>query len=135
MDDIEQALKEKGYRVTPGRIRLLQILKGATKPMSVRDILKRAKGDFLDQVTLYRAIESFSKKGLVTRVDLNQASAHYEYVGKHHHHVVCTGCGIVEDFSDMLCNSVVKKATKKSSSFKTINSHSLELFGLCTNCS
>jgi Fur family ferric uptake transcriptional regulator len=136
MDDIREILKEKGYRATAGRVRLLQILKNASKPMSIRDILKRAKGGLLDQVTLYRALESLSERGIVNRADLNSGIVHYEYTGAHHHHhIVCTDCGAVEDFWDKLCDSVEKKAIRKSNSFKTISSHSMELFGICANCS
>ncbi len=136
MEDLSNILREKGYRITPGRLRLLQILKDAGKPLSIRDILKRAGRDLLDQVTLYRALESLSKQGIVTRVDLRQGGVQYEYAGKkHHHHVICTDCGTMEDFSDAFCESVVKKVTTKSSSFKTVSSHSMELFGLCARCS
>src|SRR5882724_2867210 len=125
-------LRQAGYRATSGRIKLLGILVKEAKPLTVAQIHKKVGSRELNEVTLYRALEALSTSGIVRRVDLQQGHAHhYELIGKHHHHIVCTGCGTVEDFSDKLCDSVVEKATKKSSSFKTITSHSMELFGVC----
>jgi Fe2+ or Zn2+ uptake regulation protein len=93
MQDIRQVLKERGYRVTAGRVALLTILKKSSKPLDIRGILKRAKGHLLDQVTLYRALESFVDAGLV-RKGLKGRAATFEYADKpHHHHLVCTDCG------------------------------------------
>jgi Fur family ferric uptake transcriptional regulator len=129
-------LRKAGYRATPGRIKLLEMLEKATQPLTVAQIHAKVGSKELNEVTLYRALEALAASGIVRRVDLQQGHAHhYELVGTHHHHIVCTDCGTVEDFSDKLCDSVVEKATKKSSSFKIITSHSMELFGVCANCS
>ena len=136
MSDIREVLKKNGYRVTAGRVRLLEILQKAGKPLSIRDILKRAKGGLLDQVTLYRALESFSKRGVVARADLNSGVARYEYTQdkKHHHHLVCTGCGVVEDVEHCSIEALEKNAVKNSRRFKSIYSHNVEFFGSCNRC-
>ena len=128
-------LREAGYRATPARIKLLELLATEKRPLTVTQIHKKLGYSELNEVTLYRALEALVASHIVRRVDLQQGHAHcYEYADKHHHHIVCTKCEKVEDFSDKLCEEVVVKATKKSSSFKTITSHSMELFGLCASC-
>ncbi len=129
-------LRAKGFRATPGRMRLLELLEKADEPLSIRDILKRAKSDLLDQVTLYRALESFSKSGIVRRVDLNNGIARYEYgLGKHHDHLVCTGCGAVEDVEKCAVSNLEASVVKSSRRFTSIYSHNLEFFGSCKSCS
>jgi Fe2+ or Zn2+ uptake regulation protein len=132
----KEILHKSGYRATPGRVRLLENLNKASKPLTVAQIHIILGAQGINEVTLYRAIESLVSSGIVRRVDLQQDHAYrYELAGQHHHHhIVCTKCGAVEDFSAVSCSSILKKAAKKSSSFKTINSHSMELFGVCAHC-
>ena len=43
------------------------------------------------------ALEALANKNIIRRVDLGHSHTHYEMEKKHHHHVVCTDCGDVED--------------------------------------
>jgi len=52
----------------------------------------------------------------------------------HHHHIVCEQCGALEDIENCNQVSLQKEILKHSKSFKVINSHSLEFFGICKNC-
>ena len=94
---MEQILKSKGYRVTHGRLTLLKLLKDTEAPLSVRDILKRTKGDLLDQVTIYRALESFSNTGLVLRGLGPDGTVRFSYPASHHHHLMCVECGFIKE--------------------------------------
>jgi Fe2+ or Zn2+ uptake regulation protein len=128
-------LHKAGYRATPGRIKLLERLSESTRPLTIAQMHKNSSLRGINEVTLYRAIESLVSSGIVRRVDLQQDHAYrYELAAPHHHHIVCTKCGTVEDFSATACSSILKKAAKESNSFKTINNHSIELFGLCAHC-
>lgn len=134
MDDIPGVLRKKGYRVTTGRLQLLEILKRAGKPLTILDILKSFKGRSIDQATLYRALESLSENGIISRVDLRHGHTHYELQEKHHHHLVCTDCGVVENVDSCLAQSSQKNIIQQSKLFKSIYSHNLEFFGQCTSC-
>lgn len=128
-------LREAGYRATPGRIKLLTILSKERRPMTVDQIHKKVGHSTINEVTLYRAIEALASANVVRRVNLQQGAAHYyELADEHHHHIVCTKCDRVEDFADKDCEELVCRATSKSSGFKKITSHSIELFGLCKQC-
>lgn len=129
-------LRDAGFRATPGKIALLELLENEDKPLTVAEIQKKLKRK-QDTVTLYRSLEALTEKGVLTRSELGHGHAHYELsVGKkHHHHLVCTSCERVEDFSDPSLETALMKAAKSAKSFKSINNHSLELFGLCARCS
>ena len=133
--DLKEALKKAGFKATPGRLQLLEVLSKVDEPLSVLKIQKRLNNK-LNEVTLYRALEVFAVAGLVRRVDLNHDHAHYELaLGRaHHDHVVCTMCGVVEDVEGCALAPFQKMALK-SSHFKSIYSHNLEFFGLCRTCS
>lgn len=130
--DFKVLLKQNGYRSTVGRTALLETLWNEKKPLTVGELAKRLRS--LDQVTLYRALESFAQKGMIRRMELGHGHAHYEMEKEHHHHVVCTDCGKVEDVTGCSLEGMDTKVAKESRSFKSIYSHNVEFFGRCNAC-
>jgi Fe2+ or Zn2+ uptake regulation protein len=130
---LQSLLRDHGFRSTEGRLTLLSVLKSHHEPLSVPDITKKC-GSNLDEVNVYRALEALTKAGILSRSDLRRGGAHYEYNHDHHHHIVCTDCGTTKDFDACDIEKVTDKALKQVRGFATINSHSLELFGLCNGC-
>ena len=51
--------------------------------------------------------------------------------GEHHHHLVCTGCGRVEETECQLDDMVGRALT--TSGF-VVTGHELNMFGLCSDC-
>ncbi len=135
MPDFRVTLHTIGSRITPARMSLLKVLWGASMPLTVSEIQNKLQG-VSDTVTLYRSLELFVKSGIVRKVDLQHGHAHYELVvgKKHHHHLVCQGCGTVEDITTCVPTSLEKGVLKKSKSFRSIISHSMEFFGMCRRC-
>ncbi len=134
VEQIKKAIQTAGFRATKSRVAFLEMLEKSRKPLSIADI-SDALGTKADLVTVYRIAESFEKAGLVSRVEMRAGKVHYEFAhGKHHHHIVCTDCGTVEDVDVCLPGSVTRIMSKKSKSFSTITSHALEFFGTCKNC-
>ena len=131
----EEMLQKHGYRLTAGRIALLMFLKKSKRPLSTSDIHEGM--DYkLDKVTLYRALEYFVKSKIVTKINLQNSTIYYELIhaDHHHHHVICEICGKLEDIEHCNQDNIQKEITKQSKSFKIINSHSLEFFGICKDC-
>ena len=142
MTSLSLALKEHGLKATAPRLAVLEALGGESghAPRSAQDIhaalMKNAaaKKSGMDLVTVYRTLASFEKAGIVKRVDLRGDSVLYELNDEHHHHIVCTNCGTVEDFEMCDMEALTKKIAQKSKKFTTIREHTLELFGVCTQC-
>jgi Fur family ferric uptake transcriptional regulator len=133
---LEKLLRAGGFRITSGRVILFQLLAKAQKPLSIQAISKRWKGMPPNSTTLYRTLTDLAKAGIVRRMDLNTGTAHFEYTpdSPHHHHVVCTNCDDIEDFESQELENVIERLVGKSSKFKNVEHHSLELFGLCRMC-
>ena len=132
----EELLQKHSFRVTKGRVALLMFLKQSKKPLSALDILQQITYR-LDKVTLYRALEDFSKSKIITKVNLQSTSTYYEYLhaDHHHHHIICEQCDKIEDIETCNQTNLQKEILKYSKSFIKINSHSLEFFGVCKTCS
>ena len=131
--ELQAALRDKGFRSTEGRLKLLSILKSADHPLAVPEV-SRALRSALNFVNVYRALEALSDKGLLVRRDLRLGSACYEYPHSHHHHLVCNECGSTEDVPRCDDRDMEERVLKDSRSFASVNTHSLEFFGVCKEC-
>ncbi len=131
--DFADTLRTHGMRATEGRISLLKTLARQKKPISIED-LQHKLSERLDTATLYRALEALADARLVERVDLQHGHAHYELIpGRpHHHHAVCRSCGTIEDIE--LSHAPEQEAARRTKQFSIIDTHRLEFFGLCSNC-
>ena len=135
LKDFTYILRERGFRVTPTRLAILNIFSSDCKPITAEYIYEKLKNKNINLVTIYRTLTSFEKVGILKRIDLHKESIYYELGDRHHHHIVCTDCGDVESFDKCGVKGLSKNILNKSSKFRTINQHSLEFFGVCKSCS
>ena len=135
MSHFAATLRDAGFRATPGRLALLELLEESGTPLSVKTISRRLSPR-KDEVTVYRALEALSNAGILARVDFQHDHAHYELIAdkKHHHHIVCNACGMVEDITECPLPTLTQKALNTSQKFTRITNHSFELFGICATC-
>lgn len=131
----EELLHEYGYRITPARVALLIFLSRSKKPLTAGDIQKEMNHK-MDKVTLYRALEDFATSKIIAKVNLQSTATYYEFLHEnhHHHHIVCEKCGKIEDVENCNQTNLQKEVLSHSKSFISINSHSLEFFGICKAC-
>lgn len=133
--DLAAHIRAAGFRVTRDRLALLTHLAAAKAPQGVKEIARALRAK-TDQVTVYRIVEAFAKAGLIRELDLRQGKPLYELADPHdHHHVVCTSCGKVGEFTGCEVAHIVPKALRQAKGFARVESHALELFGICNSCS
>ena len=127
-----------GQRYTSGRRLLVDALDRAGSPLPLPAILGR-HGD-LKQSSVYRNLAALEQAGVVRRVITDEDFGRYELTEDltgHHHHLVCSNCGAVEDvdfasgFEDTLEAQLAELAERTG--FSTV-SHRLDLIGLCRTC-
>lgn len=129
----QSLLQHAGLRATRQRIALLQNLASTKGPASV-EALMRSGGDAYDTATVYRTLDMLSTAKLITRIELAQGKALYEIAGEHHHHAVCTSCGLIRDIHACLQEGIDTRV-RNASGFARIEHHALEFFGVCKPCS
>jgi Fur family ferric uptake transcriptional regulator len=133
LTESKQQLKTGGLKVTSARLDLLDILKHAKKPLSIKEIAKHMGQNNVDLVTLYRNIQSLQKLGAVKQINLKDKQAYYELAdGAHHHHIICTSCGRIADIK--ISEMPLNKTFLKNHGFAEVTDHSLEFFGICNKC-
>ena len=131
-----QELRDAGLKVTLPRVKILQILESsATKHLSAEDIYKALieADEDVGLATVYRVLTQFETAGLVERHHFEGGSSIFELTSvDHHDHIVCNGCGRVEEFFNQIIESQQEAIAKKYGF--TITDHSMYLYGLCTDC-
>jgi len=128
-------LRNNGYKVTQGRISILEVFSKYHIPLNAEGVSGYLKDKRVDVATIYRTLKSFEEKGILRRVDLRNDSVCFEMNDSHHHHhLVCKKCGDIEDVDVCEIDRLSKMALKHSSKFKLILDHSLEFFGVCKAC-
>ncbi|MFA7193446.1 MAG: Fur family transcriptional regulator [Candidatus Paceibacterota bacterium] len=131
--NIRQILKDADLKITKNRLSVLELLISNSKPLSVEDIFKKLKK--ADQVTIYRILNQFVLKDIVYQTDFRSGKAYFEFQDHHHHHIICKGCGDLEEVEICLPENFIKKIQKNSTKFKKVSDHALEFFGTCGKCS
>ncbi len=100
----EESLKGHGLRITRQRQILLELLDESGEHLDAEQLyrLARVKDPKLNRVTVYRTLKVLKSSGLVDELDLMHHAGdqhYYETRRKQEHaHVVCLGCGRVEEF-------------------------------------
>lgn len=122
-------------RATPARLAVMKLLEKIDTPIdveTVKDYLDKER-IATDPATVFRIMNMFMEKGLVKQVSFNEGKFRYELASKpDHHHLICTHCGGVEDFSDCGISNLEENIRKKKG-FR-VQSHALEFYGFCKSC-
>ena len=134
--ELYSVLYRAGMKITGPRVEILRILYELDAPVGVPELFEVAVHRNITHATAYRTLDAFAVAGIVRKVDLRHGHVDYElvYDNHDHHHIVCTGCGKIEDFDGCEMEQVIKKALKGSKDFKEVSDHALELFGTCRGC-
>lgn len=136
---IESRLRAADQRYTASRRRLVELLAEHGDPMRLPELL--AADPSLAQSSTYRNLAVLEQVGAVTRIITRGDHASYELAedltGNHHHHLVCTSCGEVADFSlspavEAELERVLAAAARKAR--YDIDHHRLDLVGRCSSC-
>ena len=129
-------LKKAGLKVTLPRMKILDLMESSSvRHQSAEDIYQslRDEGEEVGLATVYRVLTQFEAAGLITRHHFEGGQAVFELNREgHHDHIVCVGCGKVEEFVDDLIEQQQKKIADDKG--YAITDHSLILYGKCPEC-
>ncbi|MBU1006260.1 MAG: transcriptional repressor [Candidatus Omnitrophica bacterium] len=134
-----------GYRITVPRQAILSVLSKTEDHLSAEDIYLKVHKIYpgVGLTTVYRTLDILVNMALVFKFDFGDKRARYELREgpkgeRHHHHLICTGCNRVIDYTDFVDEEkdLLDKAEKglsKKYNFK-ISGHSIQFYGLCEKC-
>lgn len=127
-------LKNKGLKVTRGRIEILHVLSQADKSMSVEAILDECKlnGVEINLSTVYRGVELFEEKGIIDKFALNDGVFSYRIKGEEHKHLL--QCSICHKEIEVPCPMKQIEEIVQTETGFTLLEHNLVMKGVCEEC-
>jgi len=133
---ITTILRREGHKLTPQRRAVLGVIAQSHEHFTPAAIYEKVRREYpgIGLVTVYRTLDLLIGLGLLCEVHTagNQRSYSMRRPSGHHHHLVCSDCGTVIDFTN--CDlSELEQVLSRQTGFK-IRGHLLEFRGLCQNC-
>lgn len=137
-DTAASRLRGDGQRYTPNRRAVVDALASADRPLTIPELLSGEH--HLAQSSAYRNLAVLEQARIVRRIVTSDEFARYELaedLTEHHHHLICSTCGTVEDFkvSAQLESSLERVAQRvvTDTGFR-VEHHRLDLVGQCEDC-
>lgn len=135
LEELITRLRERGYRLTPQRIGVLEILAVSRGHPSVESIYRQLRERYptVSLATVYNTVQLLRDMGEVLELGFADGSSRYD--GKRpmpHPHLVCTRCGRIADL-DLDATSGLPAEVGSMTGWD-VTSHRLDFFGRCPMC-
>lgn len=130
-----EALKNKGYRITPQREMIVEALAHGGEHATADQVYERVRlrSHAVNLATIYRTLDLLVDTGLANKVEMPEGQAVYA-TARHgpHLHLICRQCGgsITAD-SDLV--AVLDQNLQRRYAFKADLQH-ISLVGVCDTC-
>lgn len=131
-------------RWTGPREAIVQLLSQTSKHMSAKEIYVALHKFYpgIGLTTIYRTLDLLARMGLIHKFAFGDGHNRYEFISddksKHHHHLICTHCGKIYNYSEFVEQElalVEKIQTRLAKKFNfQIEDHNIEFLGLCKDC-
>jgi Fur family ferric uptake transcriptional regulator len=134
MHHARATLREQGYRLTPQRNLIWEVLRDAGRHMTADEVAAEVWRTLPDVnvSTVYRTLELLVSLDLVVETRLEGSAGYYEVSPEPtHHHFVCRRCGAVDHFGDALLAPVHGELSARGCDVERIQ---VTAFGLCATC-
>ncbi|WGW11964.1 transcriptional repressor [Saxibacter everestensis] len=127
---------EARQRHSPQREAVREVLGARSGFVSAQDLYGelRNAGSSIGLATVYRHVQAMLESGELDVLHTREGEALYRQCStRHHHHLICRNCGKAVEITAPEIEAWAEK-TAAEHGFTEID-HSVEIYGLCRNCS
>ena len=133
---LHHLLRERGLKATRQRDEIVRALQEAGAHVTVDELYQRVrrKNPRLGYATVYRTLRLLAESGWASARRFGDGTARFEHrvEGKHHDHLICLGCGKIQEFENDRLEALQEQIARREG-FR-VREHKLELYGYCQNC-
>jgi len=128
------AIRTAGLRPTRSRAAILAALDRSPRALSAQELFVALRGSSGSPglATVYRTLSALADAGIVETFREGDEALFRLCGDEHHHHLVCNGCGLVEEISSDEVEAWVARVSRRRSF--TVTAHRADIFGLCASC-
>lgn len=113
-------------------LRSLEKIGNFASAQELYQIMNR-KGESIGLTSIYRALQSLVDKQVIDSLRRDDGESIYRLCGeRHHHHLVCKGCGSAVEIEASAIEKWSVEIAKKHG-FREVD-HTAEIYGLCKKC-
>ncbi|MCF8223953.1 MAG: transcriptional repressor [Bacteroidales bacterium] len=114
---IISVLKDRGLKVTPQRIAVLDALYSTNEHPSAEKLIDivRRNNPHIAKGTIYKILDFFIESGLVKKVHSAGDRMRYDAFTERHHHLYSLDTDRIEDYHDEELNAILEEYFKKRS--------------------
>jgi Fur family transcriptional regulator, peroxide stress response regulator len=131
---ISNKLIEKGLKVTPQRIAILEAIITLNNHPTAENINEYIKKNHphISVGTVYKVLDALVENALIKKVKTERDIMRYDAVMENHHHLYCSDSDRIEDYNSEELNEMLEKYFKKNGipGFK-IEDIKLQIIGRC----
>jgi len=137
LESFKALLRENGLKFTSQREIIFKTLFEYHDHFAPEDLYNLIKKKYpsvrVGVTTVYRTLNLLEENKFVTSISFGIQGKKYEFSSKpHHDHLICTECGMIEEFEDETIEKLQEKIAKMRG-FK-MTEHVMQLYGICKNC-
>jgi Fur family transcriptional regulator, ferric uptake regulator len=133
IEDVFDALRAEGHRVTTPCRLVLEALFRAAGPISAQQIVEDTPMSGFEPSSAYRNLERLEQLGVIRHVHLGHGPSLYMLVGSgEKEFLLCEGCGRVKSLDPSELDRV-REQIERDFGYRTRFGH-FPLVGLCTTC-
>jgi len=129
-------LKRAGLKATSPRMHVLEVFRSShRRHLSAEDVYRVLLDLDVEAglSTVYRVLNQLVQANILLRHSFESDHAVFELnEGGHHDHLICVGCGVVEEFRDESIEQRQRQVAAQND-FE-LREHMLVLYGLCRAC-
>ncbi|HRY98527.1 MAG TPA: transcriptional repressor [Bacteroidales bacterium] len=99
---LREKLSASGLKITPQRMAVLEAVHRLKDHPSTEKIIAHVQKAHPNIAvgTIYKILETFTDKGLLSKVKTEQERMRYDVVTQRHHHLYCAETDRIEDYMD-----------------------------------
>jgi Fur family transcriptional regulator, ferric uptake regulator len=130
-----EELQARGMRVTPQRAIIFEAIEKLEGHITAEEIFEQVQkiNPYVSLATVYRTLELLMELNLINQTNFGRSQGFFALKDHGpHHHLVCSECGYIEEFSDTIFDPV-RIELDKQYGFQAHTDH-LSIFGVCRKC-
>ena len=131
---ITTILREKGFKVTPQRLAVYDVLSRSTAHPSAEMIFNELQPHYptMSLATVYKTLDILREIGLVQILNAGEDSFRYDAITPNHPHIRCTSCNRIDDLHDVEASDFIT-AVARTTPYQ-LTGQQFYFFGLCPSC-
>jgi Fur family peroxide stress response transcriptional regulator len=115
ISEIRSKLTEKGLKVTPQRVAILEAIIRLNNHPTAENIIDyiRENNPNISTATVYKVLDALVMNDLIRKVKTERDVMRYDAMMENHHHLYCSDSDRIEDFVDDELNEIIERYFEK----------------------